>query len=111
MQLKLNFYYQVIILTILKCAPKDQFLHFNVEEGWEPLCEFLKVPIPESEFPHKNKKGSITQELMETNPLFIRMQREMTVNCTVLAGLTVFCFYKSLKNRSLLIQSLNKFSL
>ena len=71
------------------------------------MCEFLKVSIPESEFPHKNKKGSITQELMETNPLFIRMQREMAVSCTVLAGLTVFCFYKGVTNRSVIMQSCN----
>ena len=33
----------------------DRLLVFNVKEGWEPLCAFLGVPVPEDEsFPHVN---------------------------------------------------------
>ena len=92
-------------ITILKCAPKDQFLEFNIKDGWNPLCEFLKVSIPETEFPHKNKKASVTKEMMDTNIIFKRMQREMTFSLSVLAGLTVFCLYKSFTNRSKLLKN------
>ena len=33
----------------------DRLLVFDVKEGWEPLCAFLGVPVPEHEpFPHVN---------------------------------------------------------
>ena len=33
----------------------DRLLVFDVKEGWEPLCAFLAVPVPEDEpFPHVN---------------------------------------------------------
>ena len=95
-------------ITILKCAPKDQFLEFNIKDGWNPLCEFLKVSIPETEFPHENKKGSYTQEMLDKNPVFKRMQREMTISFSLLAGLTIFCLYKGVTNRNQLLQSGNK---
>ena len=30
----------------------DNFLIFNVNEGWEPLCRFLEVPVPKEDFPY-----------------------------------------------------------
>ena len=33
----------------------DELLIYNVKEGWEPLCKFLNVPIPQDKpFPHVN---------------------------------------------------------
>ncbi|MBD1868055.1 sulfotransferase [Cyanobacteria bacterium FACHB-471] len=32
----------------------DRLLEFNVRQGWRPLCEFLELDIPESDFPHSN---------------------------------------------------------
>ena len=37
-------------------VPKHKLLVFNAAEGWQPLCEFLNVPIPTEDFPHLNKK-------------------------------------------------------
>ena len=34
----------------------EQFLEFNVKQGWAPLCAFLDVPIPQDEpFPFVNE--------------------------------------------------------
>ena len=33
-------------------VPADRLLVFSVKEGWEPLCKFLNVPVPENEFPN-----------------------------------------------------------
>lgn len=33
----------------------DRLLVFHVSEGWEPLCNFLGVAVPEGDFPHYNK--------------------------------------------------------
>ena len=35
-------------------VPSDQLLVYPVGSGWEPLCKFLDVPVPEEDFPHVN---------------------------------------------------------
>jgi len=40
-------------------VPADRLLEFNVKEGWEPLCEFLEVPVPDRPFPHLNSGPSM----------------------------------------------------
>lgn len=35
--------------------PAERLLVFDVAEGWEPLCRFLEVDIPDVPFPHENK--------------------------------------------------------
>jgi len=34
--------------------PPDRLLVFDVREGWDPLCAYLGVPIPEADFPRTN---------------------------------------------------------
>nr|XP_039263913.1 uncharacterized protein LOC120339780 [Styela clava] len=69
---------------VIQNAPKDKLLVYKASEGWEPLCKFLGIPVPDEPFPHKNKKGKIISEYLQYNPLVIRMKREMFVSCTVL---------------------------
>ena len=36
-------------------VPAERLLIFDVKQGWEPLCDFLGVPVPTGEpFPHVN---------------------------------------------------------
>lgn len=35
----------------------ERLLIFDVAEGWEPLCAFLDVPVPEVPFPHENLRA------------------------------------------------------
>lgn len=35
-------------------VPKSQLLEMDLSDGWEPLCKFLDVPIPEELFPRAN---------------------------------------------------------
>ncbi|HEY0604970.1 MAG TPA: sulfotransferase [Herpetosiphonaceae bacterium] len=36
-------------------VPADRLLVYDVKQGWEPLCAFLGVPVPEGKpFPHLN---------------------------------------------------------
>ena len=37
--------------------PAERLLVFDVTEGWEPLCRFLKVAVPDSAFPHHNLRA------------------------------------------------------
>ncbi|KAL3786818.1 hypothetical protein HJC23_008092 [Cyclotella cryptica] len=38
--------------------PERLLVLSNHEHGWEPICNFLGVPIPSVPFPHVNKRGS-----------------------------------------------------
>ncbi|KAK4163708.1 hypothetical protein QBC43DRAFT_212270 [Cladorrhinum sp. PSN259] len=35
-------------------VPPQKLLLYSIEEGWAPLCKFLKKPIPDTPFPHAN---------------------------------------------------------
>ena len=35
-------------------VPADRLLVWEVKEGWEPLCQFLGVPVPDQPFPRLN---------------------------------------------------------
>merc|ERR1711892_1026077 len=43
------------------CAhvPAKQLLVFDVQEGWEPLCQFLDVPVPQTQFPNMNNSNEV----------------------------------------------------
>jgi hypothetical protein len=48
--------------------PPERLLVFDVREGWEPLCAFLGVPVPEEPFPRFNSTEEFWQ-LMDGKPL------------------------------------------
>lgn len=39
-------------------VPADRLLVYDVKQGWEPLCEFLDVPVPDGPMPHLNDATS-----------------------------------------------------
>lgn len=43
-------------------VPADRLLEYQVSEGWEPLCEFLEVPVPEKPFPRSNNRDDFENE-------------------------------------------------
>lgn len=40
--------------AVRAAIPAAQLLVYEVADGWEPLCRFLGVPVPERPFPHVN---------------------------------------------------------
>jgi len=42
------------IQTVTDTIPADRLLLFDVKQGWEPLCRFLGVEVPPSNFPKTN---------------------------------------------------------
>ena len=40
-------------------VPADQFLVFNVKEGWAPLCQFLGKVVPDEPFPNVNESAEL----------------------------------------------------
>lgn len=51
--------YYAHIENVRKAVPKNRLLEYDVKQGWEPLCQFLDVPIPEVPFPHVNDKSKV----------------------------------------------------
>ena len=47
-------YYTDWISEVKNVVPKEKLLVFSVKEGWEPLCKFLDLPIPNESFPKTN---------------------------------------------------------
>ena len=43
--------------------PHDRLLVYSPLEGWEPLCDFLDVPVPEGAFPRSNDEGEFFDRL------------------------------------------------
>lgn len=46
------------------CAP-ERLLVFDVADGWDPLCAFLDVPVPDHPFPHLND-AAVTRRVVNT---------------------------------------------
>ena len=44
--------------------PADKLLVFEVKEGWNPLCKFLGVPVPDTPFPNVNDTKSFQKRIM-----------------------------------------------
>jgi len=39
---------------VIASVPPGELLVFEVGDGWEPLCEFLGLPVPDAPFPRTN---------------------------------------------------------
>jgi hypothetical protein len=43
---------------VRKVVPKERLLEHRPQDGWEPLCDFLEVPVPKDEgYPNSNDSG------------------------------------------------------
>jgi hypothetical protein len=51
------------IADVKMTADPERLLVFDVAEGWEPLCEFLGVPVPDHPFPRLNDTARMNREL------------------------------------------------
>jgi len=45
-------------------VPPERLLVWEVGEGWEPLCAFLDVPVPDSPLPHANDRGEFVERVI-----------------------------------------------
>jgi hypothetical protein len=41
---------------VREAIPAGRLLVYDVAEGWDPLCSFLDVPVPDQPFPRRNAK-------------------------------------------------------
>jgi Sulfotransferase domain len=48
---------------VLDYVPADRLLVWDVKEGWEPLCRFLGVAMPDTPFPHLHDTEAFRKQL------------------------------------------------
>ena len=46
--------YEAHIAKVQAAIPSDRLLVYETGSGWDPLCEFLGVPVPGDPYPHVN---------------------------------------------------------
>ena len=47
------------VAAVRATIPPERLLEFEVAQGWEPLCDFLELPVPDVEFPHVNDTEAV----------------------------------------------------
>ena len=48
---------------VKRTIPAERLLVFEAAQGWEPLCAFLGVPVPDGPFPHVNSTDEFKKML------------------------------------------------
>jgi hypothetical protein len=46
-------------------VPEERLLVWNVQEGWEPLCRFLDVDVPQAQFPRLNDSKMFVDRIID----------------------------------------------
>ena len=64
--------YRNIYKEARQVVPNDQLLEFKLEQGWEPLCNFLGNDVPPTPFPHINETASFKAKMSVLKKLTIR---------------------------------------
>jgi hypothetical protein len=71
------------VAAVTDGVAKERLLVYEVAQGWEPLCAFLGVPVPDTPFPRANVRAEIDEVFAQTRNAdgsldVERMQRMMT---------------------------------
>ena len=56
-------YYNKWVQNVEEKVPQEKLLKFHFKEGWEPLCKFLNVNLPEVPFPNINSKPEFNERV------------------------------------------------
>jgi Sulfotransferase domain len=49
---------------VQRVVPADRLLVWEVTDGWEPLCEFLGLDVPDEPLPHANDRDTFLQRVI-----------------------------------------------
>lgn len=47
--------------SVIDEVPAERLLVYKAGDGWEPLCEFLGVPVPAEPYPRVNSRAEMTE--------------------------------------------------
>ena len=54
---------------VKRTVPKERLLVIEPGSGWQPLCEFLGVPVPNEPYPSTNSREELSKGLNELKSL------------------------------------------
>ncbi|KAI7237777.1 hypothetical protein KC343_g7263 [Hortaea werneckii] len=68
-------------------VPPERLLEWSVEDGWEPICNFLGKPVPEEPFPRVNDPVGFASRVDRWSKLSERaFMRNFGLFCAVVVG-------------------------
>jgi len=50
--------------TVKRTVPAERLLAWYPSDGWEPLCDFLEVDIPDEPVPHVNDTAAFNEGIV-----------------------------------------------
>jgi hypothetical protein len=50
---------------VQRAIAPERLLVWNLTEGWEPLCEFLELPVPDVPLPHINDRSEFLNRIVD----------------------------------------------
>jgi hypothetical protein len=51
--------------AVKRSIPPERLLVWDVREGWEPLCAFLEVDVPDGPLPHENERETFRSRVID----------------------------------------------
>ncbi len=66
-------------------VPAGRLLVWSAGDGWEPLCRFLELPVPDTPFPHLNDSKVFAERIVDGALLAIQAWRTQNAT-TITAG-------------------------
>jgi hypothetical protein len=54
---------------VIDALPRERLLVYSPRDGWEPLCSFLGVPVPDAPFPRINSRDELSEKSREQGGL------------------------------------------
>jgi hypothetical protein len=71
---------------VQRVVPPDRLLVYEVQQGWEPLCTFLGVPVPaDKKFPHLNDTVEFRARIQKV----ARVMRNITSTVALIVALGI----------------------
>jgi hypothetical protein len=64
---------------VIATVPEDRLLVWSVTDGWEPLCAFLGIDVPEAPFPNLNDSSQFADRIVDGALLAIKQWREAEI--------------------------------
>nr|WP_321361200.1 sulfotransferase [uncultured Hyphomonas sp.] len=55
--------------AVKAAIPADRLLVHSAKDGWDPLCAFLGVPVPDGDYPRTNSKEEFFQHMTKADDM------------------------------------------
>ncbi|KAL5315164.1 hypothetical protein ACEPPN_017815 [Leptodophora sp. 'Broadleaf-Isolate-01'] len=65
---------------IRKLVPPERLLEYSVDDGWEPLCKFLREDVPDVPFPNTNSTDDFVFGMKARNQKKIKEARSKAIS-------------------------------